>query len=50
MEAFTYLIPSDEEKAKVYSGLGFEYVMDKQKFKPVDQRKKANSFPYLQKS
>ena len=41
MEAFTYLIPSDEEKAKVYSGLGFEYVMDKQNLKPVDQRKKA---------
>lgn len=41
MEAFTYLIPSDEGKAKVYSGLGFEYVMDKQDLKPVDQRKKA---------
>lgn len=41
MEAFTYLIPSDEGKAKVYSGLGFEYVMDKQNLKPVDQRKKA---------
>ena len=36
-----YLIPSDEGKAKVYSGLGFEYVMDKQNLKPVDQRKKA---------
>lgn len=41
MEAFTYLIPEDEEKACVYKKLGFEYVMDKQEIKPVEQRKKA---------
>lgn len=49
MEAFTYLIPSDEGKAKVYSGLGFEYVMDKQNLKPVDQRKKATHSLFTEK-
>ncbi len=41
MEAFTYLIPSDEENAKIYRKLGFEFVMDQKEMKPVEHRRKA---------
>lgn len=40
MEAFTYLIPSGEDTARIYRNLGFEYVMDKPKMKANDQIKK----------
>lgn len=40
MEAFTYLIPANEQIAEIYRKLGFEYVMDKPKMKMADQIKK----------
>ena len=44
-EAFTYLIPSDEQVAGVYRKLGFEYVMDKKELIADNRRKKpSNAF------
>lgn len=41
LDAFTYLIPSDEINADIYRKFGFEYVMDKPIMKPIASRKKA---------
>ena len=45
----TYLIPSDEGKAKVYSNWGLNMLWIKQNLKPVDQRKKATHSLFTEK-
>lgn len=50
MEAFTYLIPSDEKNASIYRKLGFEYVMDQVNMRPADNRKKATHSLILRKA
>lgn len=41
MEPFTYIVPDNESSAVYFKSLGFEYVMDKNLAKPLDQRRKA---------
>ena len=41
MEAFTYLIPTDQMNADFFKRFGFEYVMDKPHTKPMENWKKA---------
>lgn len=50
MEAFTYLIPSDENNAEIYRKLGFEYVMDQSDMRPVENRKRATHSLILRKA
>lgn len=50
MEAFTYLIPSNENNADIYRKLGFEFVMDKHDMKPIENRKKATHSLILRKA
>lgn len=50
MEAFTYLIPSDEKNAEIYKKMGFGFVMDKQEMKPETNRKKATHSLILRKA
>ena len=50
MEAFTYLIPSDETNAMIYRKLGFEYVMDKELQKKEEARKKPSHSLILRKA
>lgn len=41
LDAFTYLIPTDENTSDMYRKFGFEYVMDHKELKPEHLRKKA---------
>lgn len=50
MEAFTYLIPSNENNAEIYRKMGFEYVMDKCEIRPAENRKKATHSLILRKA
>lgn len=50
MDAFTYLIPSNEANGEMYRKMGFEYVMDKFEIKPAEHRKKATHSLILRKA
>lgn len=50
MDAFTYLIPSDENNAAIYERFGFNYVMDKFEITPTEHRRKATHSLILRKA
>lgn len=50
MDAFTYLIPSDETNASIYEKFGFQYVMDKFRIAPPEHRRKATHSLILRKA
>ncbi len=50
MDAFTYLIPSNEKNAKIYEKFGFQYVMDKMEIAPIEHRRKATHSLILRKA
>ena len=50
MEAFTYLIPTDQGSANAFRKFGFEYVMDKPFTKPMENWKKATHSLILRKA
>lgn len=50
MDAFTYLIPSDETNASIYEKFGFQYVMDKFGIAPPEHRRKATHSLILRKA
>ena len=50
MEAFTYIIPTDQTNANAFRKFGFEFVMDKPFTKPMENWKKATHSLILRKA